>query len=123
MTKLYLSFSRYLTVLLLLITTVAWSQSRTVTGKVTSSDDGSPVPGANVVEKGTNNGVSTDADGNFTINVGDNAVLVVSFVGYQSKELTVGAQSSVSIGLDADVTQLSEIVVIGYGETTVKDAT
>lgn len=123
MTKLYLSLSRYLTVLLLLITTVAWSQSRTVTGKVTSQDDGTPVPGANIVEKGTNNGVSTDADGNFTINVGNNATLVISFVGYQSQEVAVGAQSSVSVGLNPDVTQLSEIVVIGYGETTVKDAT
>jgi TonB-dependent starch-binding outer membrane protein SusC len=123
MTKFYLSLSRYLTVLLILISTLAWSQSRTVTGKVTSSDDGSPLPGVNVVEKETTNGTATDADGSFTLNVGDRATLVFTFVGYQSKEVNVGAQTSFNVSLDPDVTQLSEIVVIGYGETTIKDAT
>ncbi len=90
MMKLYLSSSRYVTVLLLFVTSIAWSQSRTVTGKVTSGDDGSVIPGANVIEKGTANGVSTDADGGFSINVGDNATLVFSFVGYTSQEIVVG---------------------------------
>lgn len=121
--KLYLSSSRYVTVLLLFVTSIAWSQSRTVTGKVTSGDDGSVIPGANVIEKGTANGVSTDADGGFSINVGDNATLVFSFVGYTSQEIVVGTQTSINATLVPDVTQLSEVVVIGYGETTVKDAT
>jgi len=123
MTKFYLSLSRYLAVLLLFITTMAWSQSRTVTGTVTSSDDGSPLPGVNIIEKGTNNGTATDANGNYSLNVSDNATLVFSFVGYTSQEVAVGGQSAVSIALQADVTALSEVVVIGYGEVSKRDAT
>jgi TonB-dependent starch-binding outer membrane protein SusC len=123
MTKFYLSLSRYVTVLLMLITTMAWSQSRTVTGKVVSSDDQSPLPGVNVVEKGTNNGTATDADGSFSINVGDNATLVFTFVGYATQEVAVGSQTTVNITLETDVTALSEVVVIGYGEVTKRDAT
>jgi TonB-dependent starch-binding outer membrane protein SusC len=123
MTKFYLSLSRYLAVLLLFITTMAWSQSRTVTGTVTSSDDGSPLPGVNIIEKGTNNGTATDANGSYSINVSDNATLVFSFVGYTSQEVAVGGQSAISIALQADVTALSEVVVIGYGEVSKRDAT
>lgn len=124
MTKFYLSLSRYVAVFVFaMLSTVAWSQSRTVTGKVTSSDDGSELPGVNVLEKGTSNGTVTDADGGFSITVGSDAVLVFSFVGYKSSEVAVGAQTSLSVVLEADVTALSEVVVIGYGETTVKDAT
>jgi TonB-dependent starch-binding outer membrane protein SusC len=123
MTKFYLSLSRYLTVLLVFVSTMAWSQSRTVTGKVTSAEDGSGLPGVNIVEKGTSNGTTTDVDGGFSLNVGSNSTLVFSFVGYQSQEVPVGNQTSISINLNPDVTQLSEVVVIGYGETTVKDAT
>ena len=123
MTKFYLSLSRYLTVLLVLISSMAWAQSRTVTGKVTSSDDGTGLPGVNVVEKGTSNGATTDADGSFSINVSNNSTLVFTFVGFQSQEIAVGNQTFVTVSLNPDVTQLSEIVVIGYGETTVRDAT
>ena len=123
MTKFYLSLSRYFTVLLILITTMAWSQSRTVTGKVTSSDDGSGLPGVNVVEKGTNNGTVTDVDGNFSINVSNNATLVFSFVGYTSQEMAVGSQSTINVTLASDVTSLSEVVVIGYGTQEKKEIT
>jgi TonB-dependent SusC/RagA subfamily outer membrane receptor len=123
MTKFYLSFSRYLTVLLMLLTTVAWSQSRTVTGKVISSDDGGALPGVNILEKGTSNGTVTDADGLYSINVGNNATLVLSFVGYASQEISVGTQSSINVTLASDVTALSEVVVVGYGEVNKRDAT
>ncbi|HEY0741251.1 MAG TPA: SusC/RagA family TonB-linked outer membrane protein [Chryseosolibacter sp.] len=123
MAKFYLSLSRYLTVLLLLVTTMAWSQSRTVTGKVTSSDDGTGLPGVNVIEKGTNNGTATDADGNFSISVPQNATLVFSFVGYQTQELPVGTQSTVNVSLSSDVTSLSEVVVVGYGSQEKKELT
>ena len=123
MTRFYLSFSRCLTVLLLLITTVAWSQSRTVTGKVTSSDEGTGVPGVNVVEKGTNNGTATDADGNYSINVNDGATLVFSFVGYATQEVVVGGQTAVSVSLAPDVMSLSEVVVVGYGSQEKKELT
>jgi TonB-dependent starch-binding outer membrane protein SusC len=123
MTKFYLSLNRYVTVLLILVTTMAWSQSRTVTGKVLSADDQSPLPGVNVVEKGTNNGTATDADGSFSLNVSDNSTLVFSFVGYASQEVAVGSQTSINVNLESDVTALSEVVVIGYGEVTKRDAT
>lgn len=124
MTKFYLSLNRYLTVLLFLVATVAWSQSRTVAGKVTSGEDGTGLPGVNVVEKGTSNGTATDADGNFSLNVGGtNSILVFTFVGYATQEVLVGNQSNVNITLLPDVTSLSEVVVIGYGQQEKKDAT
>jgi TonB-dependent starch-binding outer membrane protein SusC len=123
MTKFYLSFSRYLTALLFLVTTVAWSQSRTVTGKVTSADDGAGLPGVNVVEKGTNNGTVTDVDGNFSVNVGDNATLVFTFVGFTSQEVVVGTQTSININLVSDVRSLDEVVVVGYGTQEKKELT
>lgn len=123
MTKFYLFFSRYLAVLLLLVASAAWSQSRSVAGKVTSADDGTGLPGVNIIEKGTNNGTVTDVNGNFSLSVGDNATLVFSFVGYSSQEVAVGTQSTINLTLQPDVTALSEIVVIGYGEVEAKDAT
>jgi TonB-dependent starch-binding outer membrane protein SusC len=123
MTKLYLSLSRYLTALLILVTSVAWSQSRTVTGKVTSADDGSGLPGVNVVEKGTNNGTVTDVDGNYSLNVGDNSTLVFSFVGFASQEVVVGGQTSIAVSLAADVRSLDEVVVVGYGTQEKKEIT
>jgi hypothetical protein len=73
-----------------------------------------PLPGANIVEKGTSNGVQTDFDGNFTINVSDeNAVLVVSFVGFLNQEIEVGNQNSVAVQLMSDAESLEEVVVTG----------
>ncbi|MBS1490826.1 MAG: SusC/RagA family TonB-linked outer membrane protein [Bacteroidetes bacterium] len=122
MIKLYLNACRYLSVLLLLMATTAFAQ-QTVTGKVTSADDGSVVPGANILEKGTGNGAVTDADGKFTISVGANATLVVSFVGYTTAEVAVGSQTTLNIVLNPDIQALSEVVVVGYGTTKSKDLT
>jgi iron complex outermembrane receptor protein len=123
MRKFYLSVSRYVTVLLVLVTSVAWSQSRTVAGKVTSSDDNSAIPGVNILEKGTSNGTVTDSDGNYSISVGATSTLVFSFVGYRSSEVVVGAQSTINVNLELDITALSEVVVVGYGTVEKKDAT
>lgn len=123
MTKFYLYARRYLTFVFLLGSLVAFAQGRTVTGKVTGADDGLPIPGVNILEKGTANGTVTDADGNFSISVGDNATLVFSFVGYVSQEVAVGSQSSINVTMQSDVTSLSEVVVIGYGEVKKRDAT
>lgn len=106
-----------------MITSAAWSQSRTVTGKVTSQDDGSGIPGVNVVEKGTNNGTSTDVEGNYTLNVSEGATLVFSFVGYTGQEVAVGNQSTINVSLAADITALQEIVVVGYGTQEKKEIT
>src|SRR5215831_14834486 len=95
MTKLYLYVCRYLTVFLLCVATLAVAQEKKVTGKVTSADDGSGLPGVNVLEKGTGNGSVTDADGNYSITVGSNATLVFSFVGYKNQEIVVGNQTTI----------------------------
>jgi iron complex outermembrane receptor protein len=123
MTQFYLSMRRYLAVLLMFGCLVAVAQQRTVTGKVTSADDNSPVPGVNILEKGTTNGTATDANGNYTISVGDNATLVFTFVGFATQEVSVGNRAVVDISLQADVTALSEIVVTGYGTQEKKEIT
>lgn len=87
----------------------------TISGRVLDSD-GNPIPGANVLIKGTTLGTTTDTDGRFTLEVPDaNSVLVISFIGYSSKEVVVGNQTDISITLDADIQQLNEVVVVGYG--------
>jgi TonB-linked SusC/RagA family outer membrane protein len=101
---------------------VSFAQGQ-VTGKVTSADDGSALPGVNVVEKGTGNGATTDADGNYSIKVGANATLVFSFVGYSSQEIAVGTRTVVDLTLQSDVTALSEVVVVGYGSQEKKEIT
>ncbi|MDG1912062.1 MAG: carboxypeptidase-like regulatory domain-containing protein, partial [Flavobacteriaceae bacterium] len=96
---------------------------KTISGAITD-DDGMPLPGANIVEKGTSNGVQTDFDGNFTINVSDeNAVLVVSFVGFLNQEIEVGNQKSVAVQLMSDAESLEEVVVTGYGSQRKSDVT
>lgn len=123
MQKFYLSFIRYLAVLLVLVSSQAWSQGKTVTGVVTAADDGSAIPGVNILEKGTNNGTISSTDGAYSINVNEGAVLVFSFVGYKATEVAVGNQTTVNVSLESDVTALSEVVVIGYGQVEKKDAT
>lgn len=123
MTKFYLYARRYLAVLFVLVSVSAWAQTRTVTGKVRDSNDGTGVPGVNILEKGTSNGTVTDADGNYSISVSDGATLVFSFVGYATQEVAVGSQTVIDISFVPDVTALSEVVVIGYGEVAKKDLT
>ena len=108
--------------LLVFGTLVSFAQ-QSVSGKVTASDDGSGIPGVNVLEKGTVNGTVSDADGNFRISVGANATLIFSFVGYTSQELSVGSQSTLNVSMESDVTALSEVVVTGYGSQDKKEIT
>ncbi len=96
------------------------AQERNVTGKVTSSEDGSPLPGVNVVVKGTTNGTVTDVNGNYALSITNgNAALIFSFIGLRTEEITVGERSVVDISLALEFTQLSEVVVSGLA-TTVK---
>ncbi len=108
---------------LLLVTGFSWAQDRTITGKVMSSEDSSPLPGVNIIEKGTTNGTATDGDGNFKVTVKDKAVLVISFIGFTTQEIVVGAQSTINVSLAPDVVALSEVVVVGYGTQEKKDLT
>ena len=94
----------------------AWAQERMVSGKVTSPEDGSTLPGVNVVLKGTTNGTVTDADGNYKLNVPSaGGALVFSFIGLQTQEVSIGERSVVDIGLGLDVKQLTEVVVTAAG--------
>ncbi len=122
MLKFYLCLRRWVLLLFLVAgTSAAWSQA--VTGKVTSSDDGSPLPGVNVLEKGTQNGSVTNSDGSYTILVGPNSVLVFSFVGFRSKEVLVSNQSVINVDMELDITGLTEVVVVGYGTQEKKEIT
>ncbi|MGB5652326.1 MAG: carboxypeptidase-like regulatory domain-containing protein, partial [Robiginitalea sp.] len=99
-----------------------WAQAQEVSGNV--SDAAGPLPGASVVVKGTTNGTQTDFDGNYTLDgVDGNAVLVFSYIGYSTQEVAVSGRSSISVVLQEDAQALDEVVIIGYGSTTVKDAT
>jgi TonB-linked outer membrane protein, SusC/RagA family len=93
-----------------------WAQDRVVSGRVTSTEDGSTLPGVNVVVKGTTNGTVTDVDGKYSISVPSaGGSLVFSFIGLKTQEIPIGERSVIDISLGLDVTQLSEIVVTGYG--------
>jgi hypothetical protein len=100
------------------------AQDQSVSGRVSDAEDGSGLPGVNVLLKGTTTGAVTDVDGNFKVNVSSSdVVLVFSFIGYQTQEITVGNQSVINVSLNLDVTQLSEVVVVGYGTTIKQDLT
>jgi iron complex outermembrane receptor protein len=122
MMKALLKGSRLLFVFLICVGFSAFAQ-RTVTGKVTSAEDNAGIPGVNVIEKGKSNGTATDMDGNFSISVGSDAVLVFSAIGYSTQEVSVGSQTSVSVSLSADVTQLTEVIVTGYASQSKKELT
>ncbi len=95
---------------------VSHLQGITVSGTVVSAEDGMGLPGVNVVIKGTTQGTTTDIDGKYTLQVGDeSAVLVFSFIGYASQEIAVDARSTIDVTMHPDVQQLGEVVVVGYG--------
>lgn len=87
----------------------------------TVSDANGPLPGANVIEQGTTNGVSTDFDGNFTINVAEGATLEISFTGFLTQNITVANQSSIDVVLEEDTGLLEEVVVTALGFTEKRD--
>jgi TonB-linked SusC/RagA family outer membrane protein len=97
---------------------------KTVSGKISSKDDNSPIPGVTVVVKGTTNGTTSDADGKYQINVeGSTSVLVFSAVGYLTQEREVGNASAIDIALATDLKTLDEVVVVGYGTVKKRDLT
>ncbi|MCU0355051.1 MAG: carboxypeptidase-like regulatory domain-containing protein, partial [Cytophagales bacterium] len=111
-----------LLVLLCLSSGSAWAQ-RAVSGRVTDSGDGTPLPGVSVALKGTTSGTTTNADGRYTLQaVPDNAVLVFSFIGFTAQEVTVGNRSTIDVGLVSDVKALQEVVVTAQGIVREKKA-
>jgi TonB-dependent starch-binding outer membrane protein SusC len=115
---------RYIGLLLLMFSIgfTSFGQSKPVTGKVMSEQE--PVPGALVQIKGTQRGTITDIDGSFSINIESGEIMVVSFIGYATKEIAVtGGQTNFNISLDLSASDLSEVVVVGYGSQRKADIT
>ncbi len=94
-----------------------------ISGLVTDEEN-SPLPGVNILVKGTTNGTTSDMDGRYTLDVSDaNVVLIYSFIGYTSKEITVGGQNEINVKMEPDIQSLQEVVVVGYGEVKKSDLT
>jgi TonB-dependent starch-binding outer membrane protein SusC len=98
-------------------------QGQTIVSGTVKEETGEGIPGVNVLVKGTTQGTSTDSDGKYKINVPANSTLAFSFIGYVTQEIPVGSQSVLDVDLIADVTTLSELVVVGYGVQEKKDIT
>ncbi|UMB52680.1 TonB-dependent receptor [Lutibacter sp. A64] len=93
----------------------SFNQEKQITGTVKDSN-GQPLPGVNILEKGTNNGVLTDFNGNYTLKLlNENATLAFSFMGFKTKEVIVNNQTTINITLEEDVASLDEVVIVGYG--------
>ena len=110
------SLNGILTLLLVFVVQLTFAQEKTVTGSVVDAE-GLPLPGVNVIVQGTSNGVQTDFDGNYSISVNQGDVLVFSYVGFTTTNVTVGASDVYNMTLDVDTAALEEVVVVGYGST------
>ena len=107
-------FSSILTLLLAFVVQISFAQQQTITGTVTDQDD-LPLPGVNIVVKGTSNGVQTDFDGNYSISAAQGDVLVYSFIGLKKAEYTVGSENTINVVMEQDAAQLEEVVVTALG--------
>ena len=108
----------FLMVLSVLMTTAAFAQNLTVTGNVTDAGNGEPVPFASVHLKGTMTGVSTDAEGYFSLSVPSDGVLVFSSIGYKTKEVAVASRTRIDVAMESDSQYLDETIVVAYGTAT-----
>jgi len=93
----------------------SYAQEKTVTGTVTSAADGLPLPGVNVIVKGTTRGVQTDFDGNYSIKANQGETLTFSFVSMKSADIKIGASSTINLSMQEDIASLDEVVVVAYG--------
>lgn len=122
------------TLLLLIIILAIISEpvfAQTITGKVTTKTDGQPLPGVSVVVKGSGSGTTTDGSGKFSITTSSKGILVFSYIGFKSQEITIGSRTSFEVTMEEDASQLQEVVVtalgigkeqrgLGYATSTIK---
>lgn len=108
--------------ILFILPTMLMAQSK-VSGTVTEQSSSLPLPGVNIIIKGTSQGTASDFDGKYEITLKNGDTIVFSYVGYITQEIVYTGQSTIDVALVDDAAQLNEIVVIGYGSTTIKDAT
>ena len=108
----------FFTMLAVLVSSAAFAQNISVSGSVKDASDGSPVPFASVHLKGTMTGVSTDADGYYSITVPANGTLVFSSIGYKTMEVAVDSRLRIDVNLEKDSQALDETIVVAYGTAT-----
>ena len=120
----YLRLKRGLLLFALALTyNLSYSQSK-VTGRITDSQDNTPIPGVNILVKGTTTGTSSDANGNYSLTLPTaNSTLVFSFTGYTSQDVPVNGKSTINIELEPSSQLLNEVVVVGYGTRRKSDVT
>lgn len=116
------SRSLWILIFSLFLVSISFAQ-RTVTGTVTSADDKEPLPGATIQVKGTTSGTITDIEGNYSINVSEDDILIFSYVGFRPKEISVGNQSVINVAMQLDLVAMDEVVVVGYGTVSKSDLT
>ncbi|QOG01360.1 TonB-dependent receptor [Flavobacterium sp. MDT1-60] len=107
--------------ILLFVFSASVNAQTTVSGTV--SDNSGPIPGVNIIVKGTNTSAATNFDGTYSIKTTPNAVLVFSFIGYRTQEVPVSNKSQINVTLEEDVSSLKEVVVVGYGTMKRSDLT
>ena len=120
--KLYLKHLLNAFLLFLFIEGVCFAQQKTITGTVVGTDN-EPLPGVTIIIKGTSQGTITDPDGKFSIEAGEEDVLVFSFVGYLTEEVDVGTKTVIDLALVEDLIGIEEVVVVGYGTVRKSDIT
>jgi TonB-linked SusC/RagA family outer membrane protein len=118
-----LSLRISIVVMLMFFSTLGMAQLLSVKGKVAEAETGLPIPGANVVLKGTTTGVITDINGNFILSVPAKGTLVFSFIGFKSQEVPVAGKKEINVSLTAETIGLEEVVAIGYGTVKKRDIT
>lgn len=110
-------FSRFLTLLLAFVVHLSVAQDKTITGTITDPS-GIPLPGVNIILKGTNTGTQTDFDGNYSIKASSGQVLEFTFIGYKTIQRTVGASATINVKMEEDAEQLGEVVITGVAGAT-----
>ncbi|MEN8187092.1 MAG: TonB-dependent receptor [Bacteroidota bacterium] len=108
---------------ILFVSSVSMYGQSTISGTVTSKDNQQPIPGANIIIKGTATGAATDFDGNYSIDASSGDVLVFSFLGFKTLEKLVGDETTINVSLESNVELLDDVVVIGYGTAKKTDLT
>ncbi|MBX2945115.1 MAG: TonB-dependent receptor [Cyclobacteriaceae bacterium] len=119
--RLFIRMPIAVTLAILISVTALYGQTRSVSGVVKT--DGEVLPGVTVTEKGTSNGTVTDSDGKFVLSVSSDAILVFTFIGMKPTEVPVGTQTVINVNMVSDISQLEEVVVIGYGTAKKSDLT
>lgn len=115
-------YTKILTLFLVLVVQLSFAQEKTVTGTVTD-EEGMPLPGVNVIIQDTNTGTQTDFEGNYTIKASEAAVLVFSFIGFETVRFPVGQASQIDATLSKDTAQLDEVLVTAYGSSSKRSFT